>query len=76
MKHLALWLACAAVAAAQTPQPKVRSEIVLTDIDGKQQKVIYQARRRFEAPNWSRDGRLASPCRSETRTRWWMRSYD
>lgn len=40
-----------------TPEPAVRSKISIFDLKTKKTKVLYQAGTRFEAPNWSRDGK-------------------
>jgi Tol biopolymer transport system component len=45
----------AALAAAQTPRPKVRTQIVLVEI-GRIHEIILDEPRHFEAPNWSPDG--------------------
>ncbi len=36
----------------------VESHLETIAIDGGERRVVYQAERRFEAPNWSRDGKL------------------
>jgi TolB protein len=49
-----LLLAAASMLAAQQ---KITSEIHISSADGKQDKVIYSVAKRFEAPNWSPDGK-------------------
>ncbi len=39
------------------PEPEVESSLETISVDGKERKVVYRARGRFEAPNWSRDGK-------------------
>ena len=34
------------------------SDLEIVSVDGKQRRVVYRADRRFEAPNWSRDGKF------------------
>ncbi|MGE5647476.1 MAG: TolB family protein [Acidobacteriota bacterium] len=41
----------------ETPEPPVRSKISIFDMKTKTARVIFQADRLFEAPNWSRDGK-------------------
>ena len=38
-------------------EPKVESRLEVISIDGKGRKIVYRAAKRFEAPNWSRDGK-------------------
>jgi TolB protein len=57
MKALLFAAVCVAVAGAQETRPRVRSHVMLVDIDGPMSEVIYEAPRLFEAPNWSPDGR-------------------
>jgi TolB protein len=38
-------------------EPEVESRLEIITVDGQQRHVLYQARGRFEAPNWSRDGK-------------------
>ena len=54
MKTLLLLLT---LAQATTPRPPVRSFLCVADRDGKNERVIYQSDKHFEAPNWSPDGR-------------------
>jgi Tol biopolymer transport system component len=44
-------------AAAQTPRPKVRTQIVLVDINGPLHEIVLDRPGHFEAPNWSPDGK-------------------
>jgi len=54
---LAFALASFAQQPPQTAQPRVRSYINIVSADGKDKKILYQTDRRFEAPNWSPDGK-------------------
>ena len=38
-------------------EPKVESRLEVISVDGKDRKIAYRAAKRFEAPNWSRDGK-------------------
>lgn len=57
MKAALLVLLWIAAAAAQAPRPKVRSQVLLIDIEGPLREIIYDEPRLLEAPNWSPDGR-------------------
>ena len=60
MKPLILLALVSATFAQQPPQPpppRVRSFINIVSADGKDKKILYQTDRRFEAPNWSPDGK-------------------
>ena len=46
-----------AMSRAADPEPEVESSLETIAVDGKERKVVYHARGRFEAPNWSRDGK-------------------
>ncbi len=46
-----------AVGGAADPEPEVESSLETISVDGKDRKVVYRAKGRFEAPNWSRDGK-------------------
>lgn len=39
------------------PEPAIRSKVSIYDIEAKTAKVVYQTEGRFEAPNWSPDGK-------------------
>ena len=54
-KHAALFLF--AFAAAGQTRPPVTSHVVITDIEGKSQRVVFSSPKLFEAPNWSPDGK-------------------
>src|SRR5262249_44931027 len=43
--------------AGHRPRPKLTSHVTVMTADGKEKKVIYSAPRKFEAPNWSPDGK-------------------
>ncbi|MBZ5545776.1 MAG: hypothetical protein LAO07_19210 [Acidobacteriia bacterium] len=36
---------------------RVESRLEIISVDGKERRVVYKAAKRFEAPNWSRDGK-------------------
>jgi TolB protein len=38
-------------------EPRVESRLEIISVDGKDRKVVYRAEKRFEAPNWSCDGK-------------------
>lgn len=38
-------------------ESKVESRLEVISVDGKERKIVYRAAKRFEAPNWSRDGK-------------------
>ena len=44
--------------AASDEHAPVESKLEIISVDGKERKVIYSAPERFEAPNWSRDGKF------------------
>jgi len=44
-------------AVAPDAESKVESRLEIITVDGRERKIIYRAEQRFEAPNWSRDGR-------------------
>jgi Tol biopolymer transport system component len=54
---LALPLAVAVGLQGQQPRTKGTSHVTVMTIDGKEKKVVYSAPRKFEAPNWSPDGK-------------------
>jgi TolB protein len=37
---------------------RVESSLEIISVDGKERRVVYKAAKRFEAPNWSRDGKF------------------
>jgi Tol biopolymer transport system component len=54
-----LFVAVIAVSALaqQSPQPRVKSFVHIVSANGKDDKVLYRTDQRFEAPNWSPDGK-------------------
>jgi Tol biopolymer transport system component len=54
---LLLPLTAALAAGEQGPRPQVHSHVTVMTVDGRDRKVVYSAPRRFEAPNWSPDGK-------------------
>jgi dipeptidyl aminopeptidase/acylaminoacyl peptidase len=44
-------------ATARPQEPAVESSLDIISVDGKERKSLYRALGRFEAPNWSRDGK-------------------
>ncbi len=48
---------CLLAAAVLLAQPKITSHIHISSADGKQDTIVYKAAKRFEAPNWSPDGK-------------------
>ena len=42
----------------ELPERAVESRLEVISVDGGERRVVYQAEKRFEAPNWSRDGKL------------------
>jgi Tol biopolymer transport system component len=59
MRLILLLFSLAAFATAQTPRPKVRTQIVLVGVDPSVgvNEIILDEPRHFEAPNWSPDGK-------------------
>jgi TolB protein len=47
----------APAAAAPSPQPRYESRLEIVDIQSGERRVVHRAPVRFEAPNWSRDGK-------------------
>jgi len=40
------------------PERAVESRLEIISLDGSERRVVYRAEQRFEAPNWSRDGKF------------------
>jgi len=58
MRLLLFGLLAILPAAAQQPAQRFRSKIAIYDLAARTSRIVYQADRIIEAPNWSRDGKF------------------
>jgi TolB protein len=54
---VAALLAVALALPGRQPRPRLTSHVTVLSVDGKSKRVVYSAPRKFEAPNWSPDGK-------------------